>query len=412
MTISLTPLPSRVSAKSVLPNTDPATGIITTTGRPTRHDWAVGQTILADMGVRLDIAGAGRNHGEDLELLAAWLTAHQATMLVVRHATNLHSHELLDNLALLCEGVGVHLALTCDDTVGHTLVDWVGERSGVIDTNIGALLQRMDEAARPQPSITGDDEPHFSDFLPRVDFYLFRSRCRDLLTPSDFAVVDDLYCKVFSEVRAHPYVSSENASERLSDGLRDTNSPGRALTHVRAAQAAMFTHGLLLKVNLDFFLNGVADGEHRRLTLGQIRSLRAYRQPWRSCAVVLRDADLTNEQIRTLRMDQVTDDGDLTADLNHLPLTGDARLFLRCQRILRTIHGATDSDPLLDTSASRIQAAQRRSSTDLNLPRVPTREPNKTSRKHRWNYDLGTSLLPLTTQHLPSPESIRNGAHA
>ena len=410
MTLTLTPMPSNVSARSLLPNTDPATGIVTATGRPTRYAWAIGQTILAAMGIRLDLSGAGRRHGEDLALLTAWLLAYDVRALVIRHATNITGHDILDDLLHIAHTTNTDLALTCDETVGAGLVDWVTERSGTVETTHEPLLRHLDAIRRTPATATNSaqDEAAFPLLLPRVDFYKFRARCRDVLTPTQFSLVDQRYAEVFRHVQTDPFATAEEASTRLTNLIEGTDNPGLALTTLRGAQAAMFTHGILLKTNLGYFLSGIRDSEHRRLTPAEIAALRAYRTPWRSAAVVLRDADLTRDQAVSLTLNNVTDDGDLTG-VEHQPLQPQARLYLRAQRIYRSIQGANGHDPLLTGSVRYIALAQRRASIDLNLPVTPTRERNDTSRRLRWQTSLGAALLPLTTQHLPAPETIKNG---
>lgn len=412
MTLTLTPLPSNLSAKSLLPNTDPATGVVTATVRPTRHAWTVGQTVLAAMGIRLDLAGAGRRHGENLELLNAWFSAYDVRLLVLRHATNTTDFDLLDELLLVCESVGADLALTCDDTVGQHLVDWVTERTGHIDATHEPLLDRVASASRPMPELpAADGDDAFPLSLPRVDFYAFRARCREVLTPAQFTLVDALYATTFQEVRSDPYGTAEEAAARITAAVTHTDHVGKALAVARAAQAAMFTHGLLLKVNLGYFLKGIQDAEHRRLTPAEIRSLRGYRNPWQSTVVVLRDADLSRDDITALRLTNVTDDGDL-AGVDHLTLSPDARVYLRAQRILRTIQGAGGDDPFITAPNRSIGQAQRRASVELNLPLVQAREPSDTTGRDRWNTSLGVALLPLVSQHLPSADDIKNGATA
>lgn len=412
MKLTLTPLPSDLSAKSLLPNTDPVTGVVTATVRPTRHAWAVGQTVLAAMGIRLDLIGAGRRHGENLELLNAWFSAYDVRLLILRHATNTSDFELLDELLLVCESVGVDLALTCDDTVGHRLVDWVSERSGHVDVTHEPLLDRVASAARPVPAMSvHDSDDGFPMLLPRVDFYGFRARCRDVLSTRQFALVDALYVATFQEVQRDPYGTAEEAASRITAAVTHTDHVGKALVVARAAQAAMFTHGLLLKVNLGYFLKGIQDAEHRRLTSAEIRSLRAYRNPWQSAVVALRDANLTRDDITALRICNVTDDGDLVG-IDHEPLADDARVYLRAHRILRTIQGAAGEDLFITVPNRSIGQAQRRASVELNLPLVQAREPSDITGRDRWNTSLGVTLLPLVTQHLPSADDIKKGTAA
>ena len=385
MTLTMTPLPANVSAKSLLPNTDPATRIVTATGRPTRHAWTMGQTILAAMGARLDLYGSGRRHGEDLELLQAWLHAYDVRTLVIRHATNIHNLDLLDDLLHVTTAAGADLALTCDETVGQPLAAWVDERSGRIDPDFAPLRRRLARAARTTNASPVDDNPvgdnaadDFPMFLPRVDFYAFRARCRDTLTPTQHQRVDDIYRAVFKSVAADPYATHEEATRRLTELFADASHVGKALVSVRAAQAAMFTNGILLKVNLDYFLNAINDGENRRLTQAEVRSLRAYRTPWRAVATLLRDADVTRDQITALTLANVTENGDLTG-ITHAPMHPDARAYLRALRTFRLIQGAHPTSPLINESNRYIGQAQRRASADLNHPQ---RQEPRTLRRH------------------------------
>ena len=78
MSLSLTPLPSDRRAADLLPNTDPLSGIVTFTARPSRHAWAISQTVLHAIGARSDVFGAGRRHGDWLRrILRYTIRAHR-----------------------------------------------------------------------------------------------------------------------------------------------------------------------------------------------------------------------------------------------------------------------------------------------------------------------------------------------
>lgn len=441
MRLSLTPLPSAVGVKTVLPNTDPSSGVVTATARPTVNAWAVGQGILGAFGVRLDLMGAGRDHGENLELLNAWLTAYRARILVLRHATNISRRAALDDLLDLCLATGVDLALTCDDTVGERLAGWVTERTGVIDEDHCDLLDRIartqattrtaqveggrtrrvsnskswknDGSTGPGSSIAGagtgadgvDEVEEVPRLLPRVDFYKFRARCRDTLTQEEFAAVDAQYVHAFRQVRQQPFPTSETAAARLRQMTEDTDNPGVALTRLRAAQAAMFTRGLYLNVHVPYFLSVICDNEHRRLTEPEVRALAAYRTPWRSAGIVLADANLDADAVRRLTVGDVTDDGTLPTT-EHEPMHPPAAIFLRAQRHLRLIQGAEPSDRFITQPPTTIAAARRRAAIDLNIPRTPTRRTGGDAVLQRWRLHLGAVVMPLVDQRLPAPEEI------
>ncbi|KGH45847.1 hypothetical protein IN07_14970, partial [Modestobacter caceresii] len=295
----LIPLPAGQPSRTLLPPTDPTTGVVTFTARPTRHAWAIGQDLLASLGVNHDLYGSGRRHGEDLEYARAWLTAYDARLVLLRHADNIVSTDTLDNLAHLCAAVGADFVLSCDDTGGGHLADWVSARGGTIadPATLDALLT---EHARPPRVVPSDTKGDYPQYLPRAEFYAFRSRVRDVLRPEQFTLVDGLYRDTFTAIADAPPTSAEKASEALTMLIARHRTPGEALTIARAAQAALFTRGLLLKVHIDTLLHGVAAAEHRRMTPAEVRSLRAYRTCWRSAAAVLYDANLSKDQMGLL----------------------------------------------------------------------------------------------------------------
>lgn len=410
MTITLTPMPAGHSLHSLLPNTDPTTGVITFTARPSRHAWAVSQTMLEAFGVRSDVFGAGRAHGEDLTLLRAWIRAYDIRLVVVRHATNLRDFDLLDSLLLLCEEAGVHLALTCDDNTGTHLFDWVEQHGGEINDDEIALTALVSKHTRPisgTPDIHGSQS--FPVLLPRVDFYGFRARCRDTLSPGQFETVDRVYREVFREVQRDPFGTKEEAATRLAAMCSLHQGVGQVRTLIRAAQAAMFTRGVLLKVSLDTFLNLVHDAQHRRLTHSEVLALRAYRTPWRSSVIVLRDCNLSREEIHRLSMSDVADDGTLRAT-GAWPVPNEANVYLRAQRFLRQSAGASGDDPFITEDQTTVALAQRRAGAELGLPGTRGIEFKTTRAADRWQHELGVAMLPLVAAHLPNAETIKGSS--
>lgn len=395
----LVPLPAGQPSRRLLPPTDPASGIVTFTARPTRHAWAIGQDLLTALGISHDLNGSGRRHGEDLEYARAWLTAYGTRLLVIRHADTITSPDILDDLTHLCASVGADLVLTCDDTGGEHLADWVTARGGTI-TDHTTLTALIVEAARPLPATPSDAEPDFPQYLPRVEFYAFRSRVRDVLRPEQFAIVDRLYRNTFTTIVNDPPVAAEQAAAALIALIAQHRTPAEALTIARAAQAALFTQGLLLKVYVDTLLHGVAAAEHRRMTPAEVRSLRAYRTCWRSSAAVLYDANLSKQDIHALRIDQISDDG--TPSVPHSPMLPDALLYLNAQRTYRLHTGADPSDPLIAESRAHVTYALRRIGAELNLPASTNHVPAEAKKAERWQDRLGVALLPLVGNSLPT----------
>lgn len=200
-----------------------------------------------------------------MELLRAWLTAYETKVLIVRHATNYDTKVQREAILHLAQETGCDLALTCGENTGENLAEWVDRQGGTIHPNSVPLLTRLsgmhtEESGALAPGTVSGGE--FPVLVPRVDFYLYRAKCRDLLTPGEFATVDALYRSIFTHVQASPFPDDETAAEYLRETATTHPSAGEVVTVTRAAQAAMFTHATLMKVDLHFFIDSVRHGEH------------------------------------------------------------------------------------------------------------------------------------------------------
>lgn len=400
MSVYLTLLPAGHDSHALLPNTDAATRVATFTARPSdRNSWAVGQDLLAALGVNLGLAGSGSGHEDDMKAASAWITAHDVALIRVRHADNLAGSAALDELVALCSQLSVTLLLACDDEIrDNPLLHWIHDNAHHLLRPEPAL--RLADTHR-RPVRTSDDErdtgdPNFPQTLPICDFPLFRVRCRDLLDPEGQARVDRLYRDTFRHVQSQPPADSGTAAELLRELISTRPSPGEALVIVRAAQAALFTLGLQLKVHLPRLMLAVDDAKFRRLTPAELRALRRYREPERATTLVLYDANLSLDEISQLTLGHVTPDGNLTG-VNADPLHPAATVYLRAQAAYRRLDGATSADPLVTNSKAKAGRLFRAVTTDLCLPHGRDRIATKERRSHSWRYDTGATLMSLDT---------------
>ena len=248
MEVTLTHLDGANGVHEMLPNTDPASTITVFTGRPGKsadRPYGLTQDLLGGFGVRNDIAGAGRRVNEDLLHIRARFRAYGTRMVVVRHADMLHPQgntDILDLLAETCAQEEVDLALTCDDTGGMRLAEWVDAKGGSIHQTADALLSRMPGTSAGS-TCTSASGAAFPRSVPKGDFYAFRARARELLPAEQFAAVDSCYLRVAREVFADPFGSPEEAAKRLVPMCHHTDNPAEVITILRAAQAAMFRRG-------------------------------------------------------------------------------------------------------------------------------------------------------------------------
>lgn len=165
---------------------------------------------------------------------------------------------------------------------------------------------------------------------------------------------------------------------------------------LRAAQAAMFRRGLLLKVDVNFFVRSVRAAHHRGLNENEVQALRAYRPTWRSAAVVLADAGYSTTELLDMTIAE--------SHAAHLGVEGER--LLTCHRQFRALNGASDDEPLFGMSARGFDAVRREAATDLHIPGCESNLSRSESIQDRWQRSLGVVLRPLADQQLPAPDVL------
>lgn len=394
MTLTITPTPSNISARDTLPSLDPSTGVLIASTTMTRRAWSLSQDLLRGLGARMDITGAGRRHDEDLRLLTCWIKAYDIRLIVLLNVHLLASPRLLSFLLDLGNETGCDIALTHDENTVTPALDWVTDNGGTIETSHKPLVQRIRATARPGDDLPETDSVPFPRFLPDVDFYAFRGMCRDLLPADEFAIVDDLYVRTLHAVTEDPFDDDEDGSLRIRQMLSTITSEAEATTIIRATQAALFKGGRHLYVWMPTLRVAMQRDQHRRLTPAEIRTLRAYRTPWRSSAVVLHDAGLSTGQIADLTLGDVQPTGDLATSAG--PLTNDARAYLRAHRHLRFMEGANESDNFITARRSEVRAALRTTGRELVIPTVTAHAGFEETPDQTWRKALGVRVASLT----------------
>lgn len=397
MELTLTHLDPTVGAHTIVPNLDPSSGTVTFTAPPS--DSAQAQhfmrCLLRGYGVSPDLVQGGSNEDSERHVRAR-MRAHGTRTLVVRHAENL----LIDNgephlrtLHDMCSTEGVDLMLTCDETVGEALADFVNDNGGHVPRDTDHLVNIIAAAARTTETPTpGVDD--FPALVPAADFYMFRHRCRQLLTLADFEQVDNLYVSVAREVRDHPFTDPKQASEWLLKRTATSDNPAYVKTVLRGAQAAMFTHGVLLKANVDFFCDLAARGAHRRLTRPEVRALRGYRETWRAPVILALDAGLTPSEVQALT---VGDLGNSDAKWRH-DMAPEASTLIAAHHAYKTFGGATPAESAFG-AYGRDVGRVRRQALFLGIPLGHTRQMHShESMRDRWQSALGVTLISLVDE--------------
>lgn len=387
MNITLTLLDPTRGAFELVPDTEPNTGKTVCTARPSRHERALTQAVLAGYGVDPSLSGSGRSEAKDWRYIKARIADYGTTMLVVRHA-DLLTPAMRQKLLLLAREHDVHLALTCDDITGADLGAWVLDNGGECHEESSWLTSQFSGAAAAPP-VEHEDFPRH---LPDGDFYVFRARCQELLDPHYFAVVDDLYRSVAIEVDANPFETKHDAADWIRARHDSHPYPAQLKTIVRAAQAAMFRHGFLLKCDLDTVLTAASDATHRRLNDSELKRLRAYRMTARPAVWALRDSGLSVTEMSGLTLD---------SDLSGLNLPETADTLVQAHLAYRRLEGASPTEPMFTEAERGMSNAIREAAVELGLPVPPASERRGATIASNWHAAAGIDLIPLQPRNLP-----------
>lgn len=378
-------LPTDRPIHEVLPLLDPASQVTTFSTRPTKRAWAQYQDFYTGIGADHRAKGSTARDGDDVALIAAWLTGYRTTHLVVGHAMRLLA-ATREGLTEACEQAGTTLVLTEDDGEGESLANLVLEQGGE-DRPYEDLREVLESAEGSEVVLEPEAEQRLPARLPMTDFYLWRHRCREVLEPDQFEAVDSLYRTTFDDFRNNPAEDPASTAERLASALAG-KQPSATLTIVRAAQAATFVHGSLLKVDLNALLSSIEAEEFRRLNSPQMRSMSMYRHPWYAAAMTLFDAGLSPKEIGEVRPQDVNEDGHIEGVDTH----PDGLPYLRAQRAITIADGRPCISPMAD--ARGVRNALNQVATDLNFP-LPAPLPVSARKADRWQHTLGITLIDL-----------------
>lgn len=399
MTLSLFLVPAERTTGLVRARGPVDDGIVLVVGRPSARPVALHREVLAGLGARDDVRGAARRHGPDRDILLtrAWVAAHRARALVVAHADLCGSPTWFGPVAEAVSGAGASLALVCDDTGGDKVADWVESVGGSVagPDELDAFLK---SAIRPRLEVDDTLAPSesadaFPALLPQAAFYSFRARCRDTLGAAEFASVDRVYRDTFKLFGDFADPTAERIRDALAGRIADCTVQGEVLPVVRGAQAALFTRGLLLAVNVGPAKDAVRDRVHQVLTDDEIRALRAYREPRVGVATVVRSMDLEYVNMRNMRLRNVDEDGRYTSKGLKREAPQSSRVLFRAQRHVRLLEGAGPDDRFLTQDSLLVADAIRWTKADLNLPGLATR---KEQPRKAWTDAMNVRVRPLT----------------
>ena len=358
------------------------------------------QDILAALGCRDDVAGAGRNVSRDLEHCVAWLAAHPVHDLALLDAQWLHPH-LLATTIEICAAAGTDLWLVCQAPIEpaweHTISGWPAATATTTDL-------RGRYPTKPRRTI------HAAPVFPRVvdaPWVTFRATCREQLTPDDFAVVDSRFVAAVGAGLAafsQQHLTEDDVLEHLQRRCDSTATYDEMIVETRACQVAAFRGGWLIQIDINQF-SAVARTVPTRRQLDNPEwwaRLAVYPEPWRAAACATAATGTGCTTLATLRVGHTTDDGDIIDPNGHaLNVPAAGRIYIRAQRTLRILQGATGTDPLFTVDDERPVPDRRLAQAlldaqlecGLNLTGGRVARGDRTARS--WASRLGVAVQPL-----------------
>lgn len=378
-------------------------GVAVATPRPHRRksrDAALQAALFESIGVSNDVSGTGRDVTADWHHLMVLFTQVEDLIVVDSHHLSPTKLRAVIQMAIVTDtSLWLLLHTQHYDTDQHTeLAAWPMRR-----TPARRFLRQFAGRQHADSDVLGDERVR----VPRSDFPTFRSDCLSMLNAEEFEQVDDRYRRAWQttlELTADGTdLDEDDVAAWLRTQLDECATADQMQTVIRAIQATLFTAGWFLKVDLDAFL-GAHDHVHTPAARDAEtwRRLRAYRQTYRRAVCALAAARLSLDQMRTIQLRDVANDG-ATVEVagTHVDTEPAAQSMLRNHITYQQSLGRHAEDLLLSDEAGQPLSDHqlKRAITEPLLEagvalvngRVVRRTPNPTS----WMRRQGLSLTQL-----------------
>jgi len=323
----------------------------------------------------------------------AWLAAYNVTDVVVfdgQFLTEAVMRDLLDYLdpvprvTFACETNQtevVRQALanhgsTVSDVPWHTFETWLPAA--------GSALAPAD----PTPTYTLDD-------LPKSDFLTFRHDTRRLTDPDVWHAVDHDYRNTYKHA-LDITAALDDIIKMLAATTAGATTTGPVLVALRAAQAALFTRGVLLAVHIDKALGTLSAIKPTRPTDHHWHALHGYLGTARGAGAAIYLLNTPPEHLNNVTLDDIR--AWLYADeANGITLHPVARPLLAAHLHTREADGATGSDSYLNRPGRAAIDDLIDARRHLGIP-IDARnlKPANIAHTHRPLYRFGLELRDLT----------------
>jgi hypothetical protein len=305
--------------------------------------------VLTALGKRHDREGSARDASDDWRRAIAWVAAEDVDDLIVVRA-QLLSRRRWEALIAAAAISGCRLWLLVQ---GRRLSR--SERETVRDWPCRVLpfddfAARWPGAGTLLPSAPAAEGTTFPQ-PPDSDFPVFRSDCRELLEPSEFAVIDTEMCETvrttetwFARVGV---VDEAGFSDFLRSLLSDAQNAHQAFVRLRAAQVAGFKAGWLIKVDTERFVLTSEASRQARVDRALADALRTYTNTKHAAAALLTAlCHLSPEALSKLTIGAATDGTAVELAPARIAVPSFAQAILRAHLYQRALAGGGPSNPL------------------------------------------------------------------
>lgn len=379
----------------------PDQGVVVVVAKPGgRRDVWLYADILNRCGKDYLAAELQRAKSGALAYCMSWLVAEGITDLVLVHGEWSRHHDLTA-AGLLAEATGIRLWVTTHGGIGdrshEVLTAWAG---APLEPDGFWRMWRMLGQSRtiPHPEHSEEGGGPFPT-VPATDFLTFRADAKRAMKQNYFEIVDRLYRSTFSAALEGLGRTEEEIARHLHGALAVSTDANARTVIIRAVQAAAFSEGLLVEVDLEGLLRAAGAAAVPTLTNDQWRKVASATQPRFSAIATLAVLGVTPVASHGLRGTDVADDGSTVLVGEELLAVPEvARRSLVAQNVARRLFGFGPNDPYLaDGSKHQMRSIPKvlnAMTEQLGLPlRVRYARSDRTS--PRWQYRWGVNVKAL-----------------
>jgi len=287
----------------------------------------IAATLLDALGMPMPDAGF---HPRDLDLLGIWLPAHGVREVVIPHA-DLYPPDAIAEVSRRLDGCGASTWLLVDPGQEHAVADALSDAGAqLLPWSAFAYLFLRDVPDDAVDTIATVNPPLE---LPEV----WQLEYDRLMEAARLSVGSNPYLIGFwaaARWRNGAGPSRAQTAQRLRELVERFDDARCRVRAVRGADVAVRVHGWEVRLDMQRFAGGPPSFVKERAATIRLADVARERDPYRAAAVALASQKLRIEELLTVRLGDVSDDGArvrLQRDVMEMPSAG-------CPYLLAQVH--------------------------------------------------------------------------